>query len=221
MSAIKIRQAQKEDMAFLAWLILTAGRAHVKRGIWEVILGSSEKDCLAFLKMVAVTQTPHLFQHTCYLVAELDGEPVAGLGGYDPNKLGYPALQKALAEVFVQIGLNPDETNSNQSHRILDCIPNAVEGAWIVDSVATLPEHRRKGIVDSLLEAIIEKGRRQGFQRTQINIYIGNVAAQRAYEKHGFKIIDEKHDPYFEEQIGSPGMACLLLDNRYLAESES
>ncbi len=212
MSAIKIRQAQKEDAAFLAWLILTAGRAHVKRGIWEVILVSSEKDCLAFLEMVAVTQKPHLFQHTCYLVAELDGEPVAGLGGYDPNKLGYPALHKALAEVFVQIGLNPDEMNSNQPHRILDCVPDAVEGAWIIDSVATLPEHRRKGIVDSLLEAIIERGRRQDFQCTQINIYIGNVAAQRAYEKHGFKIIDEKQDPYFEGQIGSPGMARLLLD---------
>ena len=118
MSAIKIRQAQKEDAAFLAWLILTAGRAHVKRGIWEVILGSSEKDCLAFLEMVAVTQTPHLFQHTCYLVAEIDGQPVAGLGGYDPNKLGYPALQKALTEVFSQIGLNPDETNRNESPSI-------------------------------------------------------------------------------------------------------
>jgi ribosomal protein S18 acetylase RimI-like enzyme len=213
MSAIKIRQAQKEDAAFLAWLILTAGRAHVKRGIWEVILGSTEKDCLAFLEMVAVTQTPHLFQYTCYLVAELDGDLVAGLGGYDPTKLGYPALQKALAEVFTQIGLDPDEMNRNQSPRILDCIPEAVKGAWVIDSVATLPEHRRKGIVDSLLETIIEKGRQQGFLRTQINIYIGNVAAQRAYEKHGFKIIDEKHDPYFEEQIGSPGIARLLLEN--------
>lgn len=213
MSAIKIRQAQKKDAAFLAWLILTAGRAHVKRGIWEVILGSPEKDCLAFLEMVAVTQTPHLFQYSCYLVAELDGLPVAGLGGYDPNNLGYPALQKALAEVFAKIGLNPDETNRNQSPRILDCIPDAIEGVWIIDSVATVPEHRRKGIVDILLEAIIERGLRQGFQRTQVNIYIGNVAAQRAYEKHGFKIFDEKHDPYFEEQIGSPGMARLLLDN--------
>ena len=169
MSAIKIRQALKADAAFLAWLILTAGRAHVKRGIWEVILGSSEKDCLAFLEMVAVTHTPHLFQHTCYLVAELDGQPVAGLGGYDPNKLGYPALQKALTEVFSQIGLNPDETNRNESPRILDCVPDAVEGAWIIDSVATLPEHRRKGFVDRLLEEIIEKGRRQGFQRIPVS----------------------------------------------------
>ena len=67
--------------------------------------------------------------------------------------------------------------------------------------------------MDTDLEAIIERDMQQGFQRTQVNIYIGNIAAQRAYEKHGFKIFDEKHVPYFEEKIGSPGMARLLLDN--------
>ena len=35
---VKTRSARADDAAFLAWLILTAGRAHVKRGIWEVIL---------------------------------------------------------------------------------------------------------------------------------------------------------------------------------------
>jgi ribosomal protein S18 acetylase RimI-like enzyme len=210
---IQIRPAQKDDTAFLAWLILTAGRAHVKRGIWEVILGESENICLAFLELLAVTKTPHLFHHSCYLVAELGGQPVAGLGGYDPLVLGYPALRRALPEVFKKMGFNiSDESVGNNSPRILDCIPEAVEGAWVIDSVATLPEYRRRGIVSRLLEEIIEKGRQKGFRRSQINIYIGNTAAQKAYEKHGFKILDEKHDPYFEEEIGSPGMARLLLD---------
>ena len=35
---IQIRPARPGDAEFLAWLILTAGRAHVTRGIWEVIL---------------------------------------------------------------------------------------------------------------------------------------------------------------------------------------
>jgi len=35
---LKIRPAQAGDAAFLSWVILTAGRAHVKKGIWEVIL---------------------------------------------------------------------------------------------------------------------------------------------------------------------------------------
>ena len=210
---IKIRSARHDDAAFLAWLILTAGRAHVKRGIWEVILGESENKCLAFLELLAVTETPHLFHHSCYLVAELGSQPVAGLGGYDPRVLGYPALLRALPEVFKKIGISDlDETTDNRPPRILECIPDAVEGAWVIDSVATLPEFRRQGIVNRLLEEIIENGRQKGFRRSQINIYIGNTSAQKAYEKKGFKILDEKLDPYFEKEIGSPGMARLLLD---------
>jgi len=85
MSAIKIRQAPKGRCGFSCMANSYSWEGHVNRGIWEVILGSSKKDCLALLEMVVVTQTPHLFQYTCYLVAELDGEPVAGLGGY-PEK---------------------------------------------------------------------------------------------------------------------------------------
>ena len=210
---IKIRSARNDDAAFLAWLILTAGRAHVNRGIWEVILGESENKCLAFLELLAVTETPHLFHHSCYLVAEFGSQPVAGLGGYDPRVLGYPTLRRALPEVFKKMGFySSNETIGNHSPRILDCIPDAVEGAWVIDSVATLPEFRRKGIVNRLLEEIIEKGRQKGFRRSQINIYLGNTLAQQVYEKHGFKILDEKRDPYFEEEIGSPGMARLLVD---------
>ncbi|MGD2038410.1 MAG: hypothetical protein PVH28_11035, partial [Desulfobacterales bacterium] len=57
---IQIRPARPGDAEFLAWLILTAGRAHVKRGIWEVILGGTEQDNLEFLKLLAVTTTAHL-----------------------------------------------------------------------------------------------------------------------------------------------------------------
>ena len=37
MMKIKIRAARADDADFLLWHILTAGRAHVKKGIWEFI----------------------------------------------------------------------------------------------------------------------------------------------------------------------------------------
>jgi ribosomal protein S18 acetylase RimI-like enzyme len=99
-----------------------------------------------------------------------------------------------------------------RSERVLCCIPDEVEGAWVIDSVATLPKFRRRGIVDELLEEMLEKGRKQGFQQAQINMYIGNTPAQKAYEKHGFRVLDEKRHPTFEEEIGSPGMMRLVRD---------
>jgi len=210
---LKIRRAQPEDGPFLAWLILTSGRAHVQRGIWEVILGGTEEQCLAFLQMLAVTKTPHLFHYTRFLIAEVDGCPVAGLGGYDPKSMGYPALRKAINEVVHQLGYSePDSEAMKRSQRVLVCIPEEVEGAWVIDSVATVPEFRRRGIVSELLGKMLEKGRGQGFHRAQINMYIGNTPAQKAYEKHGFKVVDENRDPVFEEEIGSPGMMRLLRD---------
>jgi translation initiation factor 4G len=204
---IQIRAAQPEDAEFLAWVFLTAGRAHVKRGIWEVILGGSENANLNFLKLLTVTETPHLFHYSCYLVAELAGKPAAALGGYDPKILGYEALRQAMPEVFMKLGNSgPDPEANKRAERVLCCIPQNAEGAWIIDSVATLPEYRRRGLVSRLLEAILEKGRQKGYQRAQINIYIGNIPAQRAYEKHGFKMVDQKRHPDFEAEIGSPGM---------------
>ena len=209
---VEIRPARPGDAGFLAWVILTAGRAHVTRGIWEVILGGTEQDNQDFLKALAVATTPHLFHYSCYLIAEADGRPAAGLGGYDPEICGYEALYRAIPEVLKKMGHSggPDPETNMRAERVLCCIPEDAEGAWIIDSVATLPEYRRKGLVDRLLVAILEKGRQEGFQKAQISIYIGNRPAQRAYEKHGFKIVDEKRHPDFEAEIGSPGMARML-----------
>ena len=213
MTDITIRPAEMRDADFLARLILTAGRAHVTRGIWEVILGMPEERCLHFLKLLSVTAVPHLFHHACYLVAEADGARIAGLGGYDPNVCGNAALLRAIPEVFERMGGGPPGMSEDGAQpRILDCIPGPVEGAWVIDSVAAVPEFRGQGIAGRLLEAILNQGRDKGFQRAQVNIYLGNTPAQRLYEKHGFTILDELRDPYFESEIGSPGMARMLKD---------
>ena len=225
---ITIRAAEAGDSDFLAWLILTAGRAHVSKGIWEVVLGMPEEQCLHFLGLLSNTTIPHLFHHSCYLVADVDGAPRAGLGGYDPNIHGNAALLQALPEVLRRIeggsteggdtvggsveGAGLSLLQGDTPPRILSCIPEPAEGAWVIDSVAVAPAFRRQGLVSRLLEAALEQGRDGGFRRAQVNIYIGNVAAQRLYEKHGFAVADEIRDPYFEAEIGSPGMARMLRE---------
>lgn len=208
---MKIRSALPEDASFLAWVMLAAGRAHVQRGIWEVVLEEPEEKCLKFFRCLLTTANPHLFHHSCFLLAEVAGRPAAGLGGYDPLTHGNPALYIALPEAFRKSGLQPNgRLNGPESPRIVECVPPTIEGAWVIESVATLPEFRRKGIVDRLMVEIIEEGRKRGFRRAQINIYIGNEPALRVYQKHGFRILDERRDPYFESQIGCPGMARLV-----------
>jgi translation initiation factor 4G len=210
---ISIRSAKSEDASSLAQIILMAGRAHVKQGIWEVILGGTEEECLAFLQLIAVTKIPHLFHYSCYLVAEVGGAAAGGLGGYDPRYLGYQRLRKAILEVVQKSGQSRiDPEAEKRSARISGCISDAMEGAWVIDSVATFPQFRRQGIASMLLEKILEKGRKLGFHRAQINMYIGNAPAQRVYEKLGFRVVEEKRDPTFEAEIGSPGMISLICN---------
>lgn len=210
---LRVRRARATDAPFLAWQILTAGRAHLERGIWEVVLNLPENDCLSFLELLTVTRTPHLFHHSCCLVAETKSGPVSGLGGYDPDVLGYPRLIVALREVFGRLDKAPSsELAAGRFPRITACIPPSIEGAWTIDSVATLPEFRRRGIVDRLLDSMLDVGRERGYSQSQISIYLDNTPALRAYEKHGFRLLDEWRDPYFEKEIGSPGMARLVCD---------
>ncbi|MEW6667374.1 MAG: GNAT family N-acetyltransferase [Thermodesulfobacteriota bacterium] len=207
----RVRNASRDDAAFLAWVILTAGRAHVKRGIWEVVLNAPENDCLRFLETLAVTGTHHLFHYSCFSIAEEGKDPVAGLGGYDAGMLGYQALRQVLPEVYVKWGrMPPTEMMRGESPRITACVPPSLEGAWVIESAATLPAFRKMGMMSRLLDDVLDKGRKRGFRQAQLSIYIGNTPAQRAYEKHGFKLLDEWRDPYFESQIGSPGMARLV-----------
>lgn len=209
---LKIRKAGVSDAAFVAWLILTAGRAHVNRGVWEVILNKPEEDCLTFLELLTVTNTPHLFHHSCFLLAETEAGPVAGLGGYDPDTMGYPRMRESLPDVYAKLGRPSIAETAGGPPRIIECIPPSVEGAWVIDSVATLPAFRKQGIVDKLLDRILDEGRKKGYRQAELAIYMGNTPAQAAYEKHGFRVLDEWPDPYFEQEIGSPGMARMVCD---------
>ena len=210
---IVIQEAQPSDAAFLAWAIVTAGRAHLGRGIWDVVLDATEEDTLSLLQKLAVSERRHLFHQSCFLLAHMDGRPVGALSGHDPSKLGYPALRAALEEVLRKPGVKQLEPRiSERTNQVLATIPEPVEGAWVIDSAATLPAYRRQGIMDRLLTAILEKGREQDFTTAQLSIYIGNLPAKCSYEKQGFLLLDEFRDPVFEEEIGSPGMARFVRD---------
>ncbi|RJR46436.1 MAG: hypothetical protein C4576_10750, partial [Desulfobacteraceae bacterium] len=127
----KIRSAKRGDAAFIAWLILAAGRAHVQRGIWEVILNEPEERCLNFFEHLSTTSDPHPFHYSCFLLAEAAGRPAAGMGGYDPAILGYQALSCAMPEAFRKSGLRPGENLSmRETPRIVQCVPPPLEGAW-------------------------------------------------------------------------------------------
>ena len=84
------------------------------------------------------------------------------------------------------------------------------DGPWIVEWVATVAEHRGKGLVQRLLEAEFARGRDRGHPISQISILSGNTAAQRAYERAGYRYVDERRSAAFEQALGCPGLLRML-----------
>ena len=209
-----IRNAHAEDAPFLARVMLMASRSHRPYGLWDHFVKRNENDCLFFLEKIAVTKTPHLFHYDVFLIAEQNGKAVAGLSGYDQASHGIKHFSRILPEVYDEIGWSKSDLKE-ASRRMLSyaaCMPDEIPDVWIVESVAAIPEARKQGIMNLLLEEILARGKSQGYERSQISVLVSNMPARRAYEKAGFRYVNEKRDPEFEKIYGDYGIVRLMRE---------
>lgn len=209
--ATSIVDARPEHARFIAWTVLTAFRSHLPRGLWDFFVGGDESQCLRYLEALATTTSAHWAHYSSFLVAEVDGRPAAALCGYFDEERGLPALQAGTAEVDARLARGVVETQAGRQRiaPVFFVIPEHAPGAWIVENVATWPEYRRRGLIDALLSAILDRGRQRGATHADIGVMIGNDPAQRAYEKAGFRVTAEKRHPEFERVWGAPGIRAL------------
>ncbi len=193
---------------------MLASRGHLRRGVWDLIAGGSEQNCLDYLRRLALAEPVSLCHYSSFIVAEHDGRPAAALCGFDPRAGGWRVLGDAMQNVQRQNDWTQadEKASADRSQPVWKCTFDTLEGAWVIESVATLPEFRRRGLVDSLMAEILEAGRARGHRIAQLTILIGNVAAQRAYEKAGFSVMDEKRHPDFEAALGAPGFIRMVRD---------
>jgi translation initiation factor 4G len=207
---IKIVDARPEHAPFVAWVMLTAARSHVEKGMWDFMAGPDEARTLRFLEALASTERAHWAHHSLFLVAEVAGRPAAALCGYFDEQhapstmIGALPLAAAAAQIPAGEFMTGWEKDGGAS--IVRVSPEHVAGAWIVEHVATLPEFRRQGLVDRLLAAVLDRGRARGATTADIGVLIGNDRAQLAYQKAGFAVIGEKRHPEFEAAYHCPGI---------------
>lgn len=210
---LSLRPARSSDADFLGWIMFTAGRSHVAKGGWELLM-EGEVRTMEFLTRLATTPSRSYCHYTAFTLAELDGVPAAGMCGYHAEHLAMEALVEAVREVFDAMDLSRAEREAGAARMapFLTCAPPEPRDTWIIESVAARPEYRRRGLIRRLLEHELDEGRRAGCSRAQISILIGNRPAQSAYESVGFRVEDEKRHPDFQAALGAPGVARLTMD---------
>src|SRR5947199_10454355 len=78
------RDATPEDAEFLAWVMLTATRSHLPRGIWDFTVGRYEIVIIDLLPKPNVREPEHLFHHARFPISEVDERPPAPVPGSHP-----------------------------------------------------------------------------------------------------------------------------------------
>jgi len=202
-----IRPSERRDADFLAWVILTASRGHLARGWFDIALNQPEESCLEFLRRLSVTQAPSWWHYSRFLVAESEGKPVAALSAF-PAGEAYGLSQAAMTETSEALGLSASEQSAiwQRGAYIFLCAIGGHDDGWTLENIATLPSYRGRGLTTALLARAAEEARARGYKEAQITSFIGNQSARRAYEKAGYRCVDERRHPEFEAIAGTPGL---------------
>jgi len=201
-----IRPARTDDASFIARNILASQRGPLPRGWFDIALGWDEPRCLAFVERIATAQTQSWWHVSQFIVAEVEGTPAASLCAMPAAGTG-PAAKAAIEAAAGESGLDASGVAAifQRGAYTTNCWVQGGEGDWLIEHVATLPEYRGQGLVQTLIEHALQAGRAAGFKRASISFLIGNEAAERSYAKAGFAFAEEKRDPAFEALTGSPG----------------
>jgi ribosomal protein S18 acetylase RimI-like enzyme len=207
---VQVVDARPEHAPFIAWVMRTAARSHLPKGIWDFMAGPDEQRVLAYLDALASTPEPHFAHYSLFIVAEVDGKPAAALEGYFEEENGSATIAPHIPAAAKAIGADHDalmaQFATGGGASMLAVMPKHEPRAWIVEHVATHPDFRRQGLIDRLLAAIIEKGRSRGATIADVGVLIGNDGAQRAYEKAGFRVVENIVSTDFEAAYGCPGL---------------
>ncbi len=209
--AVTIRRANVEDAKFLAWVMYAASKAHLEHGLWDLIIGAGEAGCLEYLRRLVIAEPRSLYHYDSFLIAEVDGARAAALCGFQ-TKDAWPIVGEAMANVQRSLGWTEAEEEASYQ-RVgpvwAACMPDEVGADFAIESVAALPEYRRRGLVTALIEEILRHAHARGSKLAQITTYIGNDAAIAAYQKSGFPLLDSNHCSEAQKLLGVPGFARL------------
>ncbi|HXC50241.1 MAG TPA: GNAT family N-acetyltransferase [Candidatus Limnocylindrales bacterium] len=206
--SVRIRDARRDDVPLIAQVLEMAGRGHLERGPWNLIY-PDPVELMRALEHFAGGATRTWCHHSLFHVAEQGGVASAALVTFEPAELGDTSLAIPLYESFSLLGWTPERIAGVGPlvAPYLECFPDMPAGTWIVENVGTLESARRQGLVRLLLERAVELGRERGWKQAQISCLIGNDPAQRAYERAGFEVVEERRSAAFEKLIGAPGFS--------------
>ena len=173
---IEIKDAQKEQSAEIANLIMTAMTADCCLHFCGA--GYGLEDFRGMMNMLVKREdSQYSYLNT---LAAMDGDRLVGIAvSYDGGRL------HALRRAFVQAA----KEYIGKDHSLMDDETQA--GELYLDSLAVLPAYRRQGIAQQLLMATRKRGYLLHLPRVGLLVDKGNPDGEALYTKVGFEYLDD------------------------------
>ena len=206
-----IRRGGRDDARFLAWVVLTASRGHLERGWFDIALNKSESEILEFLNVLTTAAVPSRWHYSRFLVAETEDCAAAALCAFRTAD-AYEHSLSALARTADMLGLPPAEQALiwQRGAYLSPVTIRPDNDSLLIESIATLPNFRRRGYTAALLDRALEEGRAAGRTQAEMAVLIGNERAERGYLNAGFRCVGERRHPAFAALCGASGQRRLL-----------
>ena len=77
-----IRPATADDVPFIAWVQQEAARSHLPFGFWDLAFPGPDSYRLRIIERICRSDAKSLCHWSGFLIAEVAGNPAAGLSGY-------------------------------------------------------------------------------------------------------------------------------------------
>ncbi|HSH66091.1 MAG TPA: GNAT family N-acetyltransferase [Bacteroidia bacterium] len=187
-----IRRATESDIPFLARMVLLAETSGHELISYKKMFSLPDSDLVKKFEIVLRNeQEGHGLTYRSFIVAEQDGMLAAVASSYIEGEYGSSShlMTGALMNGF-ELEQIMRGYKKNAEYKDVQIVKSA--GTVQLDSVAILEEFRGKGLLKLIFDAHTENVRKKNVTELEIQVWAGNIAAIKAYEKLGYKIKIEK-----------------------------
>ena len=189
MISISYRNANINDMEFLAEAIIEAEKNGTKIFSYSTIFGIDEKLAKKYIiKMLSKNLHGCELSTSSYVLALVNNKPVATIGAWIESQSGLPS--KTIKGNLL-LNVIPKEILGKAkkiSSILSDLHIDYIEGYLCLGIVYIKPKYRGLGILKGLLnEQILKNNLKINTNKICIQVFCNNLIAIKAYEKLGFK----------------------------------
>ena len=193
-----IRPARPDDEQDAVALLLASGGE-----VYPRFAGSSE--AARSILTAAYRRPGNTASAEVVTVAELEGRVVGALAAFPVAE----GARRARRYMLLSLSRLPPWRWPRALRLFGSRRPAPPPRALYVDSLATAPDFRRRGVARALLERVTEEARERGCTHVALETELENSAARALYRSAGFRETDTF--PSLEPGLGE-GYVCLMSD---------